>query len=88
VPPGLDEIAKRFNELKVDKEKVDIARNQIDSLKEKFTKNNNKYDKLIWTLDKKSRELKNMNPTNIYHYNNLVSDINSLNADYQCNRML
>lgn len=81
VPPGLEEITKRFQELKNDKNRIDIARSQFVSLKRQFAEKKEKFNSLLSTFNAKNLELKNLDPNrDVKYYNRVVSDVNSLNA--------
>lgn len=82
VPPGFEEIADKFQELKAMREKINISRNNLNAAKEEFEKNKTDIEKLVATRDKKSRELKDFDPKkNTSLYNDFVGEINSLNAE-------
>lgn len=81
IPPGLENTANRYQELKRDKNKVDVARSQFASLKKEFNEKKEKFNSLLPTFNAKNQELKNLNPNrDVKYYNKVVSDINSLNA--------
>lgn len=81
IPPGLEDAANRYQELKRDKNKVDIERSQFTSLKKEFNEKKEKFNSLLSTFNAKNQELKNLNPNrDVKYYNKVVSDVNSLNA--------
>lgn len=81
IPPGLEDIANRYQELKRDKNKVDVERSQFASLKKEFNEKKEKFSSLLSTFNAKNQELKNLNPNrDVEYYNKVVSDVNSLNA--------
>ncbi len=81
VPRGLDDMANRFQELKNNKNKVDIERGQFTSLKRRFTEKKEEFNSSLSTFNAKNLELKNLDPTrDVEYYNKVVSGVNSLGA--------
>lgn len=81
VPPGLEEISKKFQELKNDKNKIDIERSQFASLKRQIAEKRDRFNSLLSTFNAKNQELRNLDPNrDIKYYNKVVSDVNSLGA--------
>ncbi|MFH1779060.1 MAG: retropepsin-like aspartic protease [Candidatus Omnitrophota bacterium] len=81
IPPGLEDIANRYQELKRDKNKVDVERSQFTSLKKEFNEKKEKFNSLLSTFNAKNQELRNLDPNrDVKYYNKVVSDVNSLNA--------
>lgn len=81
IPPGLEDIANRYQELKRDKNKVDVERSQFASLKKEFNEKKEKFNSLLSTFNAKNQELRNLDPNrDVKYYNKVVSDVNSLNA--------
>ncbi|KPK40551.1 MAG: hypothetical protein AMJ78_07065 [Omnitrophica WOR_2 bacterium SM23_29] len=81
IPPGLEDTANRYQELKENKNKVDITRSQFAALKKEFNEKKEKFTSLLSTFKAKNQELKNLNPSrDVKYYNKVVSDVNSLNA--------
>ncbi|MFA5339722.1 MAG: hypothetical protein WC317_06235, partial [Candidatus Omnitrophota bacterium] len=78
VPPGLEEMAQKLKAMADDRKKVDGAKRQLDSLKQRLEDDSDKFRSMRSDFDRKNAEVSGMDPkSDIPRYNSLITELNA-----------
>jgi len=80
VPPGLEKLAEKLRDLSSERKRVEIARADLDSLKDDIEEESKKFKSLRSDFEAKNTELHGMDQkSDVLRYNKLITELNLVN---------